>query len=217
MKPYPIIFRDWQGTAIRAEGHWWLSPRQLSDHLNLNWTSQQRKIYDGDFKAGALIMGVPGQDQMRPTLMLKLGYFGAWMLSINTGKVPEEKRAALLAMKVSLLDALDRQLQAMFALPGSLEVEDLVHLPMPLWHEKDAMPDTVWRLREVELDRPDTLQAVRLARLGLPGSKIGPALGRSPYWARKERRWHVQIGLVPPNKREEQRLIGLRQPDLFGA
>lgn len=162
-------------------------------------------------------MAVPSAGGEQATMMLKLGFFGAWMLSINPDMVPEHKRATIEAMQASMLDALDRQLQAMFALPGSLEVEQLVHLPKPIWYQEDAMPDTIWEVREVELDQPDMLQAVRLARLGLPGSRIGPVLGRSAYWARKCRRWHVHIGLVPPNKREEQRLAGLRQPDLFGG
>lgn len=202
MNAYPIIFYDWQGFAIRAEGHWWISPRQISDHLGLSWARQQRKINGSNLRKGTALRAVPSAGGEQETLMLKLGYFGAWLLSISPLNVPEEKRANLEAMQALLIDALERQLGQLFNLPGSLEPEKLMALPVPGFSEMSAVE--VKSAREAVLASPDGLQAVRLARLGLPGTRIGAAVHRSAYWARRQRRHWVRIGLVEPSSRETQ-------------
>lgn len=202
MKAYPIFFHDWRGFAIRAEGHWWISPRQVSDHLGLSWRRQRRNIQNSNVSKGAALRASPSAGGEQETLMLKLGYFGAWLLSISPANVPEEKRANLEAMQASLIDALERQLAQMFNLPGSLEPEKLIALPVPGFSGMST--EEVRAAREAVLESPDALQAVRLARLGLPGTKIGAAVQRSAYWARRQRRHWVRIGLVEPSSRETQ-------------
>lgn len=213
MLTYPVFFHDWHGTAIRAEGHWWLPPRQLSDHLELSWRRQDRKIQSSDLKAATALRAVPALGQNRQMLTMKLPYFGAWLLSIEAKNVPEAKRPRLVAMKGSLLDALDRQLARLFALPGLAEAEDMEALPLPPVVVSAMSSQEVQAERAQALADPATFTAARLMRLGLPATRVAPVVGRSVYWSRQQQRRLRRIGLVPLTP-AQQRLLD--QPSLFG-
>lgn len=213
MQTYRVNYNDWQGEAFRQNGKWHLVPKHLSDHLGLKWASQFRKIQDTDLSEGILIMGIPSARGTQETVTLKLAYFGAWLLSINSGKVPEEKRQTLLDMKRGLLDALERQLSQQFGLPGMLEAEDFMALPLPPIVVSNMTASEVQAAREKVMVDPISFMAARFMRTGLPASKIAPLVGRSIYWARGHQRLCRRIGLVPLPP-AQQRLLD--QPSLFG-
>ena len=211
MQTYPIFFHDWQGVAIRAEGHWWIAPRQVSDHLGMNWRSQLRKFRSGILAKGVALKAIPsagGEQQMQT---LKLGHFAHWLLGIDPRKVPQEKRTRLVAMQEALLDAIERQLEQMFGLPGMPEAEELLTLPMPPEPLRRMEPGECMAAREEVLSDPVAFQAARMLRLGLAATKVAPVVRRSLYWTRKQARLFRQIGFVPPTWRERK----LCEPDLF--
>jgi hypothetical protein len=210
MQTYPVFFHDWHGIAIRADGHWWLAPRQVSDHLELSWRRQERKISGSNLKAGTALRAVPAIDQNRQMLTMKLGHFGAWMLGIEPMNVPEPKRPRLIAMQEALLDALERQLSQMFGLP-LMEAEDMLRLRMPAW--SGMTPEACQKDREAVIADPQGFAAAQLMRVGLPASRVAPLVRRSVYWARRHQRRCRRIGLVPLPP-AQQRLMD--EPSLFG-
>ena len=203
MQTYPVNFYDWQGVAIRADGHWWLAPRQISDHLGLSWARQQRKINGSNLKAGTALRAVPGGDQNRPMLTMKQGYFGGWMLGIEPLNVPEEKRERLVAMQESLLDAMERQLAQQFGLP-TLEAEDFLRLPVPAWSGMSSA--ACLAAREKVLADPQSFTAAQLMRVGLAASRVSPLVRKSIYWARGLQRHLRNLGMVPLTP-AQQRLL----------
>jgi hypothetical protein len=228
MQVYTVNFYDWHGHAFRAGGHWWLAPRQISDHLELSWPRQQRKINRSNLKAGTALRAVPASildasgtalravpHARKEQLMLtmKMGHAGAWLLGIEPLNVPEPKRARLIAMQEALLDALERQLAQVFGLPGLAEAEDLRSLPLPPFALSQMEPDACRRAREAVLADRTAFQATQLLRIGLPATKVAPMVRRSIYWTRAQQRSSRRIGLVPLTPRD-QRL--LEQPSLFG-
>jgi len=213
MQVYPVTFYDWHGHAFRAGGHWWLAPRQISDHLELSWARQQRKINGSNLKAGTALRAVPAIDQKRQMLIMKMGHAGAWLLGIEARNVPEQKRPRLIAMQDALLDALDRQLAQMFGLPGLAEAEDMRRLPLPPFALSQMAPDACRSAREAVLDDRAAFQATQLLRIGLPATKVAPMVRRSLYWTRGQMHNSRRIGLVPLTP-AQQRL--LEQPSLFG-
>jgi P22_AR N-terminal domain len=213
MQIYPISFYDWRGIAIRADGHWWLPVRQVSDHLELKWSSQRAKINGSNLSKGTSLRGVPSAGGEQETLTLKLGHFGAWLLGISSLNVPEPKRERLIAMQDALLDALDRQLAQMFGLPGLMEAEDFARLPLQPQVYSQMEPAEVMVARDSVLRDPVAYQAAGLMRIGLPASRVAPLLGRSVYWTRGHARLCRKIGFVPLPP-SQQRLLD--QPSLFG-
>lgn len=213
MQTYPVNFYDWHGIAVRAEGHWWLSPRQVSDHLGLSWARQQRKINGSNLREGTALRAVPSARGSQETLTLKLGHFGHWLLGIDALNVPEEKRERLVAMQKSLLDALERQLGQMFGLP-LMEVEDFMKLPMPPIALAQMEPADCVAARVAALSNPQAVKAAQMIRIGLPASRVAPLVNRSVYWARQTQRHLRRIGLVPLPP-AQQRLLD--QPSLFGG
>lgn len=213
MQTYPVFFHDWRGHAYRQDGQWHLVPKHLSDHLALDWRRQIRKIQDTNLSKGMALMAIPSARGKQETTTLKLAYFGAWVLSINEGKLAPHKRELLAAMQESLLDALDRQLSAMFNLPGMLEAEGFLRLPlMPQAYSLMDVAE-VRAARDQVLADPQAFQAARFLRVGLPASKVAALVNRSIYWARQTARLCRKIGFVPLPARE-QRLLD--QPSLFG-
>lgn len=199
MKRYPISFHDWQGWAVRADGHWWLSPRQISDHLGLNWRTQLRKIDRSEGSKGVAIMATPSAGGKQQTLVLRLAYFGHWLLSINPGKIAPEKAELLDAMKQELLDVIEVQLASMFGLP-MCEPEEVMNAPMPDWVRSTVDRATVLEARAEFLDSGEVMKAVALYRIGLPGTKTALLVGKTTYWARKVRRRLEGLGLLQPRK-----------------
>lgn len=213
MQTFPVFFHDWHGHAVRADGHWWLAPRQISDHLELSWRRQERKINGSRLKAATALRAVPAIDQKRQMLTLKLGHFGAWLLMIEPLNVPEEKRARLIEMQEALLDAIERQLASMFGLPGMMEAEEFEALPLPP-ASLAAMPqEDVQAERAKVLAHPQHFAAARFLRVGLAASRTAPLVGMSVYGARNLQRHCRRLGLVPLPP-AQQRLLD--QPSLFG-
>lgn len=190
--PYPIIFHDWHGEAIRHDSTWWLSPRQISDHLGLDWKSQYRKITKSNLSTCVVIMTTQVSGQGRETLMLPLAYFGAWLLSISVTKVAPEKRDLVSEMQREMLLSLDHTLSTMLSLPGEIEADDLVRLPVP----QEADEAGIMAARAALLHDPVILNAVRLYRMGLPATKAAPQLGQTLYWVRRQRKRFEALGLV---------------------
>lgn len=217
MQTYPVFFHDWHGQAYRVNGKWHLVPKHLSDHLALDWKTQHRKISASELAEGGALRSLPSMGIMpiqgRETLTLTLPYFGAWVLSITTSRVPEEKRPLVVEMKRKMLDALERQLARMFGLPGMLEAEDMLRLPLQPQSFSQMEPAEVFAAREKIAADPVQYQAAGLMRIGLPASRVAPLLGRSVYWARGHQRTCRKIGLVPLPP-SQQRLLD--QPSLFG-
>jgi hypothetical protein len=213
MQTYPVNFHDWHGHAYRDGGHWLVAPKHLSDHLSLKWSSQLDKIKGSNLAKGILLRGIPSARGMQETVTLKLPFLGAWVLSIREGNVSPQKRELLAAMQSSLLDALNRQLAAMFDLPGMLEAEDFERLPLPPYALSMMSPDEVRAERAKVLAEPQAFAATRLMRVGLAASRTAPLVNWSVYRARRHMGHCRRIGLVPLTPRD-QRL--LEQPSLFG-
>lgn len=232
MQTYPVNFFDWQGVVIRADGHWWIAPRQISDHLGLNWTRQQNKINGSIMREGTALRAIPGTPlrgvagigetaipsmgkmtiQSRQMMTMKLGHFGHWLLGISPLNVPEEKRERLIAMQKHLTDALERQLGQMFGLP-LMEVEDFLKLPLPPIALSQMEPADCAAARVATLSNPQAVRAAQMIRIGLPASKVAPLVNHSIYWARQLQRHLRRVGLVPLPP-AQQRLLD--QPSLFG-
>lgn len=210
MQTYPVFFHDWQGNAHRQNGRWHLAPKHLSDHLSLGWPAQLQKIRNSNLAKGMSLIDIPSARGRQETVSLTLPYFGAWVLSIREGNVPPQKRELLAAMQESLLDALERQLSAMFGLP-LMEAEDMLRLPVPAW--SGMTPEACRVAREKVVTDPPGFAAAQLMRVGLPASRVAPLVRRSVYWARNHQRHCRRIGLVPLPP-AQQRL--LEQPSLFG-
>lgn len=213
MQIYPIFFFDWHGHAIRADGHWWISPRQVTEYLAMDWRRQRRKINGSNLAKGGALRALPSAGGEQEMFTLKLGHFGAWLLGIEPLNVPEEKRAGLMAMQEALLDALDRQLAAMFALPGLMEAEDFERLPLPPYALSMMSSEEVRAERAKVLAEPQAFAATRLMRVGLAASRCAPLVNWSVYRARRHQGHCRRIGLVPLTP-SQQRLLD--QPSLFG-
>lgn len=203
MKLYPISFHDWRGFAVRHDRDWWLSPRQISDHLGMNWRRQLRKIDRSETAKGVALLAIPSAGGFQETTVMRLGHFGAWLLSINPGMIAEDRREKLVAMQDELLAAISRQLEDLFGLPHC-EPEELMDLPMPSWVRSSLERAEVLEARVEFLESAETLKATSLYRIGLPGTKTGLLLGKSAYWARKLRREMERLGLVAPRKPSEK-------------
>lgn len=212
MQTYPVFFHDWQGTAYREGAKWRLAPKQLCDHLLVDWVTQYRKIKTSNLAKGIAIMPIPSVGGTQDTLTLEKGYFGAWVLSIREGNLPVEKRELLAAMQGQLLGAIDRQLDQMFSLP-LLEVEDFLKLPLPPIALSQMEPADCLAARVAALSNPQSVKAAQMIRIGLPASRVAPLVNHSVYWARQLQRHLRRIGLVPLPA-AQQRLLD--QPSLFG-
>lgn len=210
MQTYRVNFYDWQGQAYRDGGHWHLAPKHLSDHLQLSWPRQLKSIKRSSLSKGMALRAIPSGRGTQETITLKMSYFGAWVLSIHEGNVPQQKRELLIAMQESLLDALERQLAQQFGLP-MMEAEEFLRLPVPAW--SGMTPEACRAAREKVLADPQSFTAAQLMRVGLAASRVAPLVRKSVYWARGLQRLLRNLGLVPLTP-AQQRL--LEQPSLFG-
>lgn len=201
MLRFPITFHDWTGSAVWHDRTWWLSPRQLADHLALNWSPQYRKIRGSGLHKGVLIMSTPSAGGSQDTILLSIDHFAVWLLSISASKVAPDRKALLVEMQEELIAALRRQLTEMVGLPTNADPEELLNAPMPDWARSSLQRAEVIEAREAFLLSAENLRAAQFYNMGLPGTKVALFAGRSAYWARKLRRTMLEpLGLVPPRK-----------------
>ena len=107
MDQHPITFHGFETMAVRADGQWWVSPRQMCEHLGLTWSAQRRKIRTSGLAEKARLLRVQTAGGLQKMLMLPLGHFGVWLLSIHGGKVAADKRPFLTMIQQGLLHGLD--------------------------------------------------------------------------------------------------------------
>jgi hypothetical protein len=210
----PVQFGGYTGTAYRHDHKWWVPVRPLSDFLGLNFRSQQRRIQDDEAMTCVVIMTTqPRQRQARPTLMLDTSDIGFWLRSISPAKVAETARPMLINMQKRLADAVREQVNEAFGIPSQADLEALINAPWPFDDSRAA----IIALRTSMLAEPGVASAAQLFKMGLPGTKTGTMLGRSSYWACKQRRRLESVGMLPPRKLPPVPAIDWAQIDLFGG
>lgn len=144
--------------------------------------------------------------------MLQTADIGVWLAGISPSKVSQSARPMLIEMQRRLRDAIEAQVNEAFGIPSPADLEALINAPIAPHLDRDWMIEA----RTEMLAKPGVASAAQLFKLGLPGTKTGALLGRSSYWALKQRRELEAVGvLVPRLSMPPANDPG--QPDLFAS